>query len=680
MPQPKICMNIPKFENFVTSIIKWLVTRRLPDNKLSSHLFGLLNKFFVIFKSRGTKEAIRFCKERRAFLFRLLSECSGDFSKSVLKFPNDLRFLRQMKQQDIPFIKLLLTVFYVSRNLRTKAEPSFSTITGPSTMREYPFSRKEDFVQFWRALGYSNRMKPGRSLDFKNYHKTSKAGPNGPALWTCISDLLSLDSPLFENITKLGGQKLTEYMELLLRNSKILASYLQNQKGITRKLVYFSDKEGKTREVAIFDYFSQTSLLPLHKYLFEALKKIPQDFTFDQTGFKRSLLNSEVFYSIDLTAFTDRFPIQVNKDLLEARIGPERAEAWFQIMTQSFSIQDSEIRYSVGNPMGAYSSWNSTTLAHHFVVWKACQNKGVNWKTLPYAMLGDDLVIGHRLVALEYCRLIRTLGVNWSKEKTHVSPYFYEFAKRFHWCGHDISPFPIAGLWSERNRLVGQIQVFDNAISKGWFSIPEMLENCEEYFRFRSIPRRLRTKWCDTMSKAWIIISVLQKKSSALELLPFVEKISPLVASLLDETKINNILVNSIMLTFVDSSENLLDHKKHKDALGQIAVDITLYLSGLSDSDSIPLTDSISLPESLPHTHAWGLVSEEYLRLQREAYIIDTVREGNWDPLLKNLRIPVSDRSFYFYRKTDLLYIHSLEIVNKFEDSIKQLAMYPQLI
>jgi len=673
-------MNIPKYKNFVTSIIKWLVTRLLPDNKLSSHLFGLLNKFFVIFKSRGTKEAIRFCKERRAFLFRLLSECSGDFSKSVLKFPNDLRFLRQFKQKDIPFIKLLLSVFYVSRSLRTKAEPSFSTITGPSTMREYPFCKK-DFIQFWRSLGYSNRMKPGRSLDFNNYHKSSKAGPNGPALWTCITDLLAIDSSLLENISILGGQKLTEYITLLLRNIDPIASYFQSLRGgITRKLVYFSDKEGKTREVAIFDYFSQTSLRPLHKYLFEALKKIPQDFTFDQTGFKRSLLNSEVFYSLDLTAFTDRFPIRVNKDLLEARIGPERAEAWFQIMTQSFSVKDSVLRYSVGNPMGAYSSWNSTTLSHHFVVWKACQNKGVNWKTLPYAMLGDDLVIGHRLVALEYCRLIRTLGVNWSKEKTHVSPHFYEFAKRLHWCGFDISPFPIAGLWSERNRLVGQIQVFDNAISKGWFSIPELLENCDEYFRFLSIPRRLRTEWCDKMSKAWIIISVLQKRSSALELLPFVEKISPQVASLLDETKIYNILVNSIMLTFVDSSENLLDHKKHKDTLGQIAVDISIFLTGIRNPDTDSLIDAISLPESLPHTHVWGLVSEDYLRAQREAYIIDTVRKGNWDPLLKNLKIPISDKSFYFFRNTDPLYIHSLEIVNKFEESIKQLALFPGLI
>jgi hypothetical protein len=478
----------------------------------------------------------------------------------------------------------------------------------------------------------------------------------------------------------LGGQKLTSYIKLLLKYSEILMNYFSiKEKGLTRKLIYFSDREGKTREVAIFDYFSQTSLIPLHKYLFKALKKIPQDFTFDQTGYLSSLSNSKVYYSIDLTAFTDRFPIQVNKDLLEERIGPLWANSWLQIMTQQFTTQDGElIHYSVGNPMGAYSSWNSTTLAHHFVMWKACKNKGISWKTAPYAMLGDDLVIGDHLIAKEYCRLIRTLGVHWSKEKTHVSSHFFEFAKRIHWCGHDISPFPIAGLWSERNRLVGQIQVLDNAISKGWFSASDCIESLDEYFSNRGYPRRLRTKWIESMTKAWIVISILQKKASALELIPFVEKISSVVASKLDEEKTLNVLISSIMLSFVDSSANLLDSKKHPDTLGVYAENMTMFLTSFMFEPGFE--DAVSLPESLPHTHVWGVVSEDYLRSQREAYIIDTIRGGDWDPLLKNLKIPISDRSFYFGRKMDLLYLHSSVIVDKFEENIRQLAMYPQLI
>jgi hypothetical protein len=154
----------------------------------------------------------------------------------------------------------------------------------------------------------------------------------------------------------LGGKKLEGMILLIVKYLPLLSQMFPVSEGAIRKLIAFSDREGKTREVAVFDYFSQTSLIPLHKYLFKALKKIPQDFTFDQTGYMSSLQNSEVFYSIDLTAFTDRFPIRVNKDLLETRIGPERAESWYQIMTQSFEYKDRKISYSVGNPMGAYSS------------------------------------------------------------------------------------------------------------------------------------------------------------------------------------------------------------------------------------------------------------------------------------------------------------------------------------
>jgi hypothetical protein len=180
------------------------------------------------------------------------------------------------------------------------------------------------------------------------------------------------------------------------------------------------------------------------------------------------------------------------------------------------------------------------------------------------------------------------------------------------------------------------------------------------------------------LEKSWIVISILQKKASALELIPFVEKISTVVANKLDEEKTLNVLINSIMLTFVDSSQSILDNKKYDDGLGQMAENFTILLTSLMSDERF--LDSVNLPESIPHTHVWGVISEDYLRAQREAFIIDTIRQGNWDPLLKNLKIPTTDRAVYLNRKTELLYIHSNSIVDKFEDSIYQLKAYPQLI
>lgn len=84
-----------------------------------------------------------------------------------------------------------------------------------------------------------------------------------------------------------------------------------------RKLVSFPDKELKQRIVAIGDYWSQTVLRPWHQYLFRVLKKIPQDCTFDQASFLKTIDFSGKVYSVDLSSATDRFPVEISRLLLE---------------------------------------------------------------------------------------------------------------------------------------------------------------------------------------------------------------------------------------------------------------------------------------------------------------------------------------------------------------------------
>lgn len=90
--------------------------------------------------------------------------------------------------------------------------------------------------------------------------------------------------------------------------------------GHYRKLARVDDKEMKTRVIAILDYFSQSALKPLHEYLFNVLRKIPQDRTFLQGDFEYLINNSKEFYSVDLTAATDRFPIDFIKMVLKGHL------------------------------------------------------------------------------------------------------------------------------------------------------------------------------------------------------------------------------------------------------------------------------------------------------------------------------------------------------------------------
>jgi len=64
------------------------------------------------------------------------------------------------------------------------------------------------------------------------------------------------------------------------------------------------------------------------------------------------------------------------------------------------------------------------------VVYCACRDTNTNWKTLRYALLGDDIVIGNKVVAERYLEIISDLGVEFSEMKTHISKDSYEFAKR----------------------------------------------------------------------------------------------------------------------------------------------------------------------------------------------------------------------------------------------------------
>jgi hypothetical protein len=64
----------------------------------------------------------------------------------------------------------------------------------------------------------------------------------------------------------------------------------------------------------MLDYFSQAALYPIHTFLFEILRQIPQDVTFSQGSFVdqvRSWGEGVRLQSLDLTAATDRFPIEV---------------------------------------------------------------------------------------------------------------------------------------------------------------------------------------------------------------------------------------------------------------------------------------------------------------------------------------------------------------------------------
>lgn len=82
---------------------------------------------------------------------------------------------------------------------------------------------------------------------------------------------------------------------------------------------------GKIRVFAMVDVWTQSVLKPLHNFLFDFLKEIPNDATFDQeAAVKRCFAKASVSrksFGYDLSAATDRLPIQLQESVLAGLIG-----------------------------------------------------------------------------------------------------------------------------------------------------------------------------------------------------------------------------------------------------------------------------------------------------------------------------------------------------------------------
>lgn len=80
------------------------------------------------------------------------------------------------------------------------------------------------------------------------------------------------------------------------------------------------DQAGKARVIAITNWWIQQSLKPLHDSIFQILKTLQTDATFDQSKPIIELLErvprGQKLYGFDLSAATDRLPIDLQVQIL----------------------------------------------------------------------------------------------------------------------------------------------------------------------------------------------------------------------------------------------------------------------------------------------------------------------------------------------------------------------------
>jgi hypothetical protein len=345
-------------------------------------------------------------------------------------------------------IRVILGLFSLFRVIKFKGILKLNTITDPFSGIEETLSPAK--------LGYvfSMYFKPRfNEIPFPKGMKDllilKSAGPNHSTsiLGAAIDSLCFKANPeLAQALITISDYFKSDIAEMLMLEMNVAARVLDPCEGILGRLAIKEEAAGKLRVFAMADVWTQSVLVPIHDYIFRFLETIKQDGTHDQVKplhllLERVKLSGKTCYSFDLSAATDRLPIKLQVQILSQLFTRELAEAWAKLLVgrewhlKSNTYGNATVKYSVGQPMGALSSWAMLALTHHFIVQYAANmlnsgpDKGIWFED--YAILGDDIVIADDAVAKVYLSIMEDLGVEINLSKSLVSDKgVMEFAKR----------------------------------------------------------------------------------------------------------------------------------------------------------------------------------------------------------------------------------------------------------
>jgi len=380
----------------------------------------------------------------------------------------------------IPFLPLLQGDKWSKRVALTllRIHTLYTLPVDYGTLSAITSGRKKDTIGVETQIGgfIAENLQPLPRNVIKEYDASYSivAGPNGPSVLSS-----HLDTTALANEGHLGTVR-----ELLAALSHPLLPSFDRMSGFeptkdiplkSGKLSFIQENGGKTRVIAIVDFWSQQALKVLHLAMMKFISRLPTDSTFDQNkGFKRAmeLSQGKSCYSYDLSSATDRFPLSLQTQVIRSFFGGTIADLWTKLMKRDFAVSriktgtkgkmeeiPEKIKWEVGQPLGAYSSWVTFSITHHlliqYVASQVCSCYKGLWSFTDYQILGDDVVIWDSDVALGYHKILGEIDVEINLSKSLVSPgkSAGEFCKRLFSEGIELSPIPLTMLQSAKGSV-----------------------------------------------------------------------------------------------------------------------------------------------------------------------------------------------------------------------------------
>lgn len=472
--KPTLGPKLPRYMEALEAISK--TAKFLGNLDLTVQVATMKIVYCNAYKDYGLRETVNFLKVLHSESVRLAAGLPTEtlsttwisrYKRGESKgFPIILRtFIPLLRSAKVLEIRMALSLLKCYEAIVLPIRENIDSIVTDSNGPNNYALIQNDFRKFlavspqWRIMKkeFAENMKDSRR-DKVEFHYTTKKGINGPAAGNAGLQSLALNGPMLQNIVAFSNLFYKEdYGQLIDRNKIYYENRTSDISGVPLKpslikqslgrLAFVSDKGGKTRTVAIGNYWIQNALYPFHHICFKTLRMNSCDGTFDQISqFERvsKAASERPVWSFDLTTATDRIPLVLDIDVAKS-LNSEVGTLWGEILIEfPFNYRDRIISYKVGQPMGFYSSWALLALGHHAIILYCAARAGIENTFLDYAIIGDDVAIWNESVANEYLKFMEEIDVPISEHKSFVpenlsGPCVAEFAKRISRKGTEIS-------------------------------------------------------------------------------------------------------------------------------------------------------------------------------------------------------------------------------------------------
>jgi len=314
--------------------------------------------------------------------------------------------------------------------------------------------------------------------------------------------------------------------------------------------------------------------------VFNLLRTLPNDGTFNQeAAFERAIQKCKAAgcaFGYDLSAATDRLPIALQTAIMASWFGQEEANLWAKVLVDRDyrvkpegtppEVKEGLYRYTVGQPMGAYSSWGMLAVTHHWIVqWAyhlAYPLRKAEWFD-GYELLGDDIVIFDKAVATKYLEIMTSLGVDINLNKSVVSDpgKVVEFAKRTGVGDQDVSAISLKMIMAAKSikeftQVALYLSLKTGLSVRNYFSALASLGPSMLYKQ--KVDAKINRRYLNLLSR--ILLQLVDKKGTNLAAIIslFIDTDNPSVWFNRETLEINPGLAESLVQKLVSGKESFL--------------------------------------------------------------------------------------------------------------------------